>query len=106
MSPSLFSLYDGKMPAYIFSFFSFGRWTFERLVVMEFDTLSDVYDTYKNGVIAKYFGDLLSDSGTCITILMSLSPSPPSPMPALQTMPVRSDTIVACVFLSLQARPS
>ena len=64
MSPSLFSLYDGKMPAYIFSFLSFGRWTFERLVVMEFDTLSDVYDTYKNGVLAKYFGDLLSDSGT------------------------------------------
>ena len=68
MSPSLFSLYDGKMPAYIFSFFSFGRWTFERLVVMEFDTLSDVYDTYKNGVLAKYFGDLLSDSGTHTTI--------------------------------------
>ena len=64
MSPSLFSLYDGKMPAYIFSYLSFGRWTFERLVVMEFDTLSDVYDTYKNGVLAKYFGDLLSDSGT------------------------------------------
>ena len=71
MSPTLLNLYENKTPFYIFSFFSFGRWTFERLVVMEFDTLSDVYDTYKNGVLAKYFGDLLSDSGTRTHVALS-----------------------------------